>query len=198
MSEDGIRVSDPHTVAAAQVSPLDDGSEPFIAVSIYAHWRGPHPSTGRKDAHVDASAHRAISDLSTFVAHADRVPHRILVAGDLNIDCGLDYGWWQDGRRPLWQARCRTVWDRMEALGFEYMGPRYPDGQPVDPALRHDPAVDTKNVPTQRAPKSQPRLQLDHVFASRGFHKAIRTRALNREDEWGPSDHCRLRIDVGP
>ena len=88
----------------------------------------------------------------------------------------------------------------MEALGFKYMGPRYPNGRPLDPALRHDPAVHTKNVPTQRAPKSPPRLQLDHVFASLGFHKTVRAHALNGEnpeDEWGPSDHCRLVIEIG-
>lgn len=196
VSEQELRVSDPHTIAAARVFPLADDSEPFIVVSMYAHWQGPHPSTGRKDAHVDASAHRAISDLSPFVAHADRVPHRILAAGDLNIDYGLDYGWWQEGDAPLWYARCRTVWDRMEALGFEYMGPRYPNGRRADPTLRHL-AKDTKNVPTQCAPKSLPRLQLDHVFASRGFHETVHTRALNEVDEWGPSDHCRLLIKVG-
>ena len=154
VSDDGLRVSDPHTIAAAQVR-LENDTESFIAISMYAHWQGPHPSTGRKDAHVDASAHRAISDLSTFVAHADRAPNRILVAGDLNIDYCGECGWRQSGKEPLWYARCRTVWDRMEALGFKYMGPRYPNGRRAVPTPRHLPA-ETKNVPTQRAPKSPP------------------------------------------
>ena len=65
------------------------------------------------------------------------------------------------------------------------MGPRYPNGRRAEPTPDHLPK-ETKNVPTQRAPKSPPRLQLDHVFASQGFHETVRTRALNREDEWGP------------
>ena len=112
------------------------------------------------------------------------------------MDYCLDCGWKQGGDTPLWYARCRTVWDRMEALGFVYMGPRYPNGRRAEFTPDHLPK-ETKNVPTQRAPKSPPRLQLDHVFASQGFHETVRARALNREDEWGPSDHCQLWINVG-
>ena len=87
----------------------------------------------------------------------------------------------------------------MEALGFEYMGPRHPNGRRAESTPEHAPA-DTKNVPTHHSAQTAPasaRLQLDHVFASRGFHEAIETRALNGVDEWGPSDHCRLLIEVG-
>ena len=38
--------------------------------------------------------------------------------------------------------------------------------------------------------------QLDYVFASRGFHERVRVRALNAPRDWGPSDHCRLVIEV--
>ena len=199
ISEGQIAISDVHTIAAARVSALDGDSEPFIVVSMYAHWKSAHPSTGRNDAQADASVHRIISDLSVFVANADRIPHRILAAGDLNIDCGIDYGWKQRGPLPLWYARCRTVWDRMDALDFEHLGPRYPAGRRADPTPTHLPA-ETKNVPTQHARQGSPkdaRLQLDHVFASRGFHQTVQTRALNGIDEWGPSDHCRLLIKVG-
>ena len=199
VTEDAIGVSDLQTIAAARVTPTDGESKPFIVMSMYAAWRQPHPSTGRgKDAHVDASAHRLISDLSAFVANADRAPHRILAAGDLNMDYGVDYGWRARGGLPLWYARCRTIWDRMDALGFEYMGPRYPRGRRAEPTPEHLPK-ETKNVPTHYASQSSPagaRLQLDHVFASRGLHEAIETRALNGVDEWGPSDHCRLLIEV--
>ena len=203
-TEDRIRISDIQTIAAARVTP-PDGEPPFIVVSMYAAWRAPHPSTGRgwNDAYGDASAHRILSDLSCFcVANADGEPHRILAAGDLNMDYGADYGWKERSDRRY--ARCRTVWDRMEVLGFEYMGPWYPNGRRADPVPAHAPS-DTKNVPTfysDNTDWSSPadaRLQLDHVFASRGFHEAIRTRALNGVDieEWGPSDHCRLLIEVG-
>ena len=120
-------------------------------------------------------------------------------AGDLNIDYGVDYGWRARGDLPLWYARCRTVWDRMNALGFEYMGPRYPNGRRAEPTPEHLPK-ETKNVPTHHSSQTSPasaRLQLDHVFASREFHETMDTRALNGVDEWGPSDHCRLLIEVG-
>ena len=204
ISKDQIAISDVHTVAAARVCPLDGDSQPFIAVSMYAHWKGPHPITGRKDAQAGASAHRIISDLSVFVANPDKIPHRILAAGDLNIDCGIDCDWrLHDRNTPRSDASCRIVWDRMKALGFEYLGPRYPNGRRADPTPRHLPA-ETKNVPTQygRAYRGSPedaRLQLDHVFASDGFHQTIETRALNgvEKEEWGPSDHARLWIEVG-
>ena len=51
---------------------------------------------------------------------------------------------------------------------------------------------DSKSVPTYRKVRESPMIantQLDYVFASRGFHKTIRTRALNGVDEWGQSDH---------
>ncbi|MCY3786999.1 MAG: hypothetical protein OXG47_09795 [bacterium] len=38
--------------------------------------------------------------------------------------------------------------------------------------------------------------QFDYVFASRGFHNEVTARALNTVEEWGPSDHCRLLIEV--
>ena len=40
------------------------------------------------------------------------------------------------------------------------------------------------------------RNQLDYVFASHGFHESIRARALNGVEEWGPSDHCRILIEI--
>ena len=73
-----------------------------------AHWKSPHPSTGREknDPQADASAHRIISDLSVFVPPRDRLPHRILAAGDLNIDCGIDCDWrLHDDKLPLWEPR---------------------------------------------------------------------------------------------
>ena len=52
----------------------------------------------------------------------------------------------------------------------------------------------TRNVPTFHTTQNQ----LDYVFASRGFHESVRVHAMNKtSDEWGPSDHCRIVIDVG-
>ena len=94
--------------------------------------------------------------------------------------------------------RANTVFDRMNALGLEYIGPQHPNGRRADPAPEHLPE-DTRNVVTYY-PGNSPetaRLQLDHVFASRGFHHGVRTRALNGVDEWGSSDHCRILIETG-
>ena len=83
-------------------------------------------------------------------------------------------------------------------LGLEFLGPQSPDGwQPSGP--QPDVPPDTKNVPTWarngRKPEEANR-QFDYTIASRGFHERLKMRALNRADEWGPSDHCRLPIEV--
>ena len=95
--------------------------------------------------------------------------------------------------------RDKTIIDRMIALGLEFMGPEDPNGRQAGNAIKGQPK-DSKSVPTyytvrQRSSKNA-NTQLDYVFASRGFHKMIRTRALNGVDEWGPSDHCRLLIEI--
>lgn len=198
LRKDSVRVSDVNSIAAARVTPRDGVQEPFIVISMYAGWIGPHPITGGRwdQAVPDVSAHRIISDLSAFILDADRFPHRILAAGDLNMDYG---GWQLDTDRPLLRERERSVWDRMRALGFEYLGPQYPNGRRADPTPSHLPA-DTNNVPTFHSNRSEPasaQVQLDHVFASHGLHETIKTRALNGVREWGSSDHCRLVMEVG-
>lgn len=72
--------------AAARIVPA--AGEPFIAVSMYARWMRPHPATRSKWSvgFPDASAHRAISDLSAFIGHEDPGSHRILVAGDFSMN----------------------------------------------------------------------------------------------------------------
>ena len=191
VSDDEIAVSGIGTIAAAKVIPMDDG-EPFIVVSMYARWLQPHPTVGNPNwIYPDASAHRIISDLSVFIGSFDNSTHRILVAGDLNID--FDFGRGTHDFAP----RANTVLDRMNALGLEYMGPQHPNGRRADPTPEHLPE-DTRNVVTYY-PGNTPetaRLQLDHVFASRGFHESIRARALNGVHEWGSSDHCRILIEV--
>ena len=189
---DEMAVSCGGTVAAAKVTPVD-GREPFIAASMYARWFAPHPTVGGW-IYSDAAAHHAISDLSSFIPDYNAVTprHRILVAGDLNMDFDFGRG---NGEFAL---RANTVCDRMSALGLEYMGPQYPNGRRADPVPEHLPE-DTGNVVTYHSVRSSPataRLQLDHVFASRGFHESVRARALNGVDEWGSSDHCRIVIEI--
>ena len=195
VAEDQMSVSGIGVLEAARLVPAD-GASPFIAGSIYARWIKPHPSTKSKwwVGYQDASAHLAISDLSAFIGHKHPQTHRILAAGDFNTI----YGAREDNSLAL-PARDQTVFDRMDALGLEFLGPRYPDGRRADPTPSGLPE-DTRNVPTFRTPRESPATasnQLDYVFASRGFHREVRVRALNEVDEWGPSDHCRLLIEVG-
>ena len=193
-TKDELVISAPGTIAAAYVFP--ESGERFIAISIYARWEMPHPRTRTSwgVGYADALAHRAISDLSAFIGYIDPATHRILVAGDFNLIHGAT-----DSNRLALPARDRSVFARLEALGFEFVGPRYPHGRRADPTPSGLPA-DTANVLTYYTSHQRPESaanQLDYVFASRGFHEAVRTRALNAPDEWGPSDHCQIAIDVG-
>ena len=192
--EDEIAVSGIGTIAAARVSPRD--ADPFIVVSMYARWIKPHPSTNSKwrVGYSDGSAHRIISDLSAFIGDTDPGTHRVLAAGDLN----MFYGATHDNRLSL-TDRERTVFERMDALGLEFLGPQSPDGRQASPRPQGLPE-DTKNVPTYYTTTRSPETaenQLDYAFASRGFHEDIKVRAMNEPKEWGSSDHCRLLIEVG-
>ena len=195
-----IAVSDPLTLATARIAPLN--SEPFIAVSMYGRWLRAHPTARASSRlHADASVHRILADLSVFTASRERSGHRVLASGDLNLVMGSSADIDRHGR-----SRTRTVWDRFQALGLEFVGPQHPHGRLSAETPTDVPAA-TRNVPTYYSRDGaasgvnvktplDARNQLDYVFASRGFHESIRTRALNEVDEWGPSDHCRVLIEV--
>ena len=194
---DDIAVSGIGTIAAARVTPRDGSAGPFIAVSMYGRWIGSHPSvkTAWGFGYADSSVHRIISDLSAFIGHEDPQTHRILAAGDLNIAHG--YG---DGGDPYyWEARYRSVFERMTTIGLEFLGPQVPHGRQAETPATGEPA-DSRNVVTYHLPGKNPEtasnIQLDYVFASRGFHEGITVRAMNSVEEWGASDHCRLLIEV--
>lgn len=191
-----IAVSDLNTIAAARVTPLSDG-EPFTVFSMYARWLKPVVKTSWSAGYADASAHRIISDLSAFIGYLNPASHRILAAGDLNTI-------YQETRYSL-QPRDTTVFDRMEALGFEFIGPRWPDAdRQADPVPEGLPA-DTENVPTYLSPQQMKGMretgtltghQLDYVFASKGFDQNVSVHAMNNPAQWGSSDHCRILIEV--
>ena len=193
LGEDSIGVSGIGTIAAARVVPHNNSEEAFVAISMYASWLSPHPSTNSSWSvgYSDASAHRIISDLSTFIGHSDPAKQRILAAGDLNMFYG------STGSRLSLPDRDRTVWARMQALGLEFLGPQVPHGRRAE-TPPDDVPPDTKNVPTysHRAGPEAAVNQLDYAFASRGFHKKVSVRAMNEIEEWGASDHCRLLIEV--
>ena len=182
-------VSLPGSLAAAKVTP--PGADPIILLSMYSQWRYPHEMTGSRYIMSDSSAHRIISDLSELIGRQSA--HRIIAAGDLNILYGYgEYG------SPYWAERYRSIFTRMEALGLKFCGPQAPHGRQADPWPEELPK-DSLNVPTyhssQQLPMSATR-QLDFVFASRGLADKVQVRALNTPDDWGPSDHCRLDIQV--
>ena len=175
-------VSRQGTITAADVT--RGGRVLFTAVSVYAPWE---TAAGR--GYADASAHRILSDLSTLMGRR----HRLVVAGDWNILRG--YGEYDDA----WFAkRYETVFQRAEALGLRFVGPEAPNGRQVDPWPDELPR-DSRCVPTfhhtQQSPGTATR-QLDFVFASVRLADRVAVSALNEVDEWGPSDHCRIRIDV--
>ena len=92
---------------------------------------------------------------------------------------------------PSWTGWTPSAWSTW-GLGTPQAGGRVPRPWSLPP--------ETLNVPTYYAhADSNPETaqnQLDHAFASRGFHDSVKVCALNSVEEWGASDHCRLRIEV--
>ena len=138
---------------------------------------------------TDASIHRIISDLSLLVGKQSG--HRIIAAGDLTV-------WHGYGENEYWKRRYDTVFDRMEAIGLPLVGPQHPNGRQADPWPSWLPK-DSLNVPTYYNIGGSPATatgQLDFVFASKGMAGSVDVRALNDPEEWGPSDHCRIEIEI--
>lgn len=183
-----LRVSRPGTLAVVDV---DRGREPLTLVSAYGFWERPWSSRTTPWIYADASVHRLISDISGLVDHPRR--HRIIVAGDFNILHG--YG---EHGNAYWRDRYATVFSRLTALGLEFVGPQSPDGR--RPAKMPDELPpDSQDVPTFHTSRQGPAgatRQLDFVFASSSIASRVQTRALNGVEEWGPSDHCRVEIEV--
>jgi exonuclease III len=180
-----LLVSRRGTLAAADV--LVAG-ERITLVSMYAVWEGGRPGP----IYADASAHRLLSDLAGIVN--DARSHRIIAAGDLNIL--HRYGEYGDS---YWAARYATVFDRAEAMGLRFVGPQAPYGRQANPWPAELPE-DSLNVPTYHTSRQGPMgatRQLDFVFASHVLAERLSVRALNGDpEEWGPSDHCRVAIEL--
>ncbi|MCY4594904.1 MAG: hypothetical protein OXC19_08915 [Bryobacterales bacterium] len=182
-------VSAPGTVTAARITPPN--GDPFVAVSMCAEWERPHPIVGGSWIYADASAHRIVSDLAVFVGKQRR--HRILAAGYLNIYRG--YG--ERGSR-YWADRYETVFERFKAMGLPFIGPEAPNGRTANPWPDELPC-DSRTVPTFHSNQQSPATashQLDFVFASEGFADRLAVCAHNEPADWGPSDHCRIGIEL--
>jgi hypothetical protein len=188
---DELAVSLPGTLAAGEL--IDETGERITVVSIYGAWASPIPRREGSWIYADAAAHRLISDVSALVA--SQRGHKIIVAGDLNIlhghgEHGSDY----------WRARYETVFTRMATIGLPFVGPQYPNGEQCTPWPAELPR-DSKNVPTfrtRRTDASSATRQLDFVFASKELIDRLRIRACNGPADWGPSDHCRIEIELAP
>jgi exonuclease III len=161
--------------------------ERITLVSMYAVWEDHRPGP----IYADASAHRLLSDLSGIVN--DSRSHRI-IAGDLNIL--HRYGEHKDS---YWAARYATVFDRAEAMGLRFVGPQAPHGRQASPRPAELPEC-SRDVPSYHTRRQGPMgaaRQLDFVFASHALADRLSVHALNADpEEWGPSDHCRVAIEL--
>ena len=110
----------------------------------------------------------------------------------------MTYGYGH-GSGPYWDARYRNLFERMDAVGLEFMGPQLPNGRQAGTLATGEPK-DSENVVTyhlhDKDPATASNNQLDYAFASRGFHQSLKVRAMNSVEEWGDSDHCRLLIEI--
>lgn len=188
---DELAVSRVGTLAVADIV-VGATEEVITVVSMYGAWETPSKDTASHWIYADASVHRLISDLSALIGR--QRDHKIIAAGDLNILYG--YG---ERESTYWKARYDTIFARMAVLGLPFVGPQAPNGGDQANPWPDELPQDSKNVPTFRTRILQPETatrQLDFVFASASLKDRLRMRAMNRLDEWGPSDHCRLLIEL--
>lgn len=190
LTDDGVAVgvSRHGTVTVARVAD-SDGTTLVRVASVYSAW---DRSIDSPDLiYADASAHRVLSDLSILIPHTK--PEPLIVAGDWN----LLHGYGEDGH-PYWAARYQSVFDRAEAMGLVMVGPQAPHGRQASPWPQELPK-DSLNVPTFHTAAQQAvgaTRQLDFVFATKSLASRVHVRAANDVEGWGPSDHCRVFIDV--
>ena len=187
---EALMVSRPGTLDVAVIRIKETGEEITI-VSLYSFWINPISQTGSSWIFADASAHRLVSDLSGLIGQQSG--HKIIAAGDLNILYG--YG---EYKSKYWGKRYNTVFDRMDALGFKFAGPQAPEGGRQAEPWPEELPEDSLNVPTYHHNRQTPATasrQLDFVFASESIADRVKVKALNRVEEWGPSDHCRILIE---
>ena len=189
---EALMVSRPGTLDAAVIRIKETGEE-ITVVSLYSLWMSPISQTGSSWIFADASAHRLVSDLSGLIGQQSG--HKIIAAGDLNILYG--YG---EYKSKYWGKRYNTVFDRMDAIGLRFVGPQAPEGGRQAEPWPEELPEGSLNVPTyhhnQQTPATASR-QLDFVFASESIADRVFVKALNSVEEWGPSDHCQVLIELG-
>ena len=108
---------------------------------------------------------------------ASQVPRMI---SEVREYCGADLPWIVGADLTTWWDSESTVFAEMQRIGLPLAGPHAP----------------TFYNPRRRQSPADARLQLDYVFASRSLAHRVSVRALNAPSDWGPSDHCRILIDL--
>ena len=214
LEQDTIGMSDQRTLAAARVTPLRSGKRssgrPFFVFSMYARWLDTHPWAqhetpergGRPFPNI-LRCLRAPNHLRPVHLYRPHEPLRAPYAGrgrpQYNLRC--------NGEQPVGGNRrahgpSSTGCRRSE---WELKGPRWPEADRQADPLPQGLPRDTRNVPTYLSAPQRRRMrdegilsgnQLDYVFASQGFQDRVRVYAMNDEVGFGPSDHCRIRIEV--
>jgi exonuclease III len=186
-----LPVSLPGTLSAAEVT-AEGNDETVTLVSMYGAWERPLAATKSQWIYADASAQRLVSDISALIGR--QRGHKIIAAGDLNIL----HGYGEDGSL-YWQGRYSSVFERLEAMELLFLGPNASAGGAQASPWPSELPPDSTNVPTFRRKLEDPASatrQLDFVFASYALLGRITVCALNNPTDWGPSDHCRVRIDL--
>ena len=169
------------TLGAAIVNPIDEG-ESLIVVSMAPYSNAFTQESGSPSRREPiGSLHRLISDLSRLVGRQSRV----IAAGDWVI-----YPGWSTHPTAIWNKRealhFQTAFDRMQALGFRH----------IVPVGRRSDRGDVVTFRCIGETPAQAWAQADYVFATENIADRVSARALNSPDDWGPSDHCRIVIDL--
>ncbi len=176
------------TVTAAELS-VASTEEQITLISVYGLWENPVPY--QRLIYADASMHRILSDISALTSGQDRP---VVLAGDFNLVRELN----SPMDAETWNRRQSNVFDRLDALGFTFVGPQTPNGVPPSTPTPGMP-TNSRAVVTHRHKRGDPETghyQLDYVYVTHQLVDRTRTRALNDGEEWGPSDHCQIAIDI--
>ena len=107
----------------------------------------------------------------------DRVPDMMI---EIRRHCGTNLSYIVGADLTTWWDSDTRVFGDMMRIGLPLIGPHAP----------------TFYSPINGQAPSDARLQLDYVFASRAIAHRLSVRALNSATDWGPSDHCRIVIDL--
>ena len=99
---------------------------------------------------------------------------------EIQRHCGVDLPYIVGGDLTTWWDSKTTVFADMMRMGLPLIGPH---------------SATFYSQPNRQTPYDA-QLQLDYVFASRQIAHRITVRALNDPSDWGPSDHCRVLIEV--